>query len=207
MQMCVLVKLFLFIIFLLRFAYGGVFLMTAFLKIYPIRKIRNIPIYRLAYSIAMYRNISYRNPCIVIRIVSPDSCQYTALVSVELLIVFSLLRRVHLQHSVHNAIRLGEQQLPQQCRYVRVSDPTLDTLHTLPLCRNNNAYGACGVYVAFVKSLKADWRLRGMVITCVGGHGGCVWRPSPVLLVWCQWRICSEADCRPNDLAVSHSAF
>ncbi len=53
--------------------------MTAFLKIYPIPKIRNIPIYRLAYNIAMYRNISYRNPCIVIRIVSPDSCQYTAL--------------------------------------------------------------------------------------------------------------------------------
>ncbi len=205
MQMCVLVKLFLFIIFLLRFAYGGVFLMTAFLKIYPIRKIRNIPIYRLAtvsQCIAIYR---IATP--VSWYVSPDSCQYTALVSVELLIVFSLLRRVHLQHSVHNAIRLGEQQLPQQCRYVRVSDPTLDTLHTLPPCRNNNAYGACGVYVAFVKSLKADWRLRGMVITCVGGHGGCVWRPSPVLLVWCQWRICSEADCRPNDLAVSHSAF
>ncbi len=54
--------------------------MTAFLKIYPIPKIRNIPIYRLAYSIAMYRNISYRNPCIVMRIVSPDSCQYTALI-------------------------------------------------------------------------------------------------------------------------------
>ncbi len=77
---CVLVKLFLFIYLLLRFAYGGVLLMTAFLKIYPIPKIRNIPIYRLAYSIAMYRNISYRNPCIVIRIVSPDSCQYTALI-------------------------------------------------------------------------------------------------------------------------------
>ncbi len=70
---------YLFIYLLLRFAYGGVLLMTAFLKIYPIPKIRNIPIYRLAYSIAMYRNISYRNPCIVIRIVSPDSCQYTAL--------------------------------------------------------------------------------------------------------------------------------
>ncbi len=64
---------YLFIYLLLRFAYGGVLLMTAFLKIYPISKIRNIPIYRLA------RNISYRNPCIVIRIVSPDSCQYTAL--------------------------------------------------------------------------------------------------------------------------------
>ncbi len=70
---------YLFIYLLLRFAYGGVLLMTAFLKIYPIPKIRNIPIYRLAYSIAMYCNISYRNPCIVIRIVSPDSCQYTAL--------------------------------------------------------------------------------------------------------------------------------
>ncbi len=34
---------------------------------------------RLAYSIAMYRNISFRNPCIVIRIVLPDSCQYTTL--------------------------------------------------------------------------------------------------------------------------------
>ncbi len=70
----------LFIYLLIRFAYSGVLLMTAFLKIYPIPKIRNIPIYRLAYSIAMYRNISYRNPCIVICIVSPDSCQYTALV-------------------------------------------------------------------------------------------------------------------------------
>ncbi len=77
---CVLVKPFLFIYLLLRFAYSGVLLMTVFLKIYPIPKIRNIPIYRLAYSIAMYRNISYRNPCIVMRIVSPDSCQYTALV-------------------------------------------------------------------------------------------------------------------------------
>ncbi len=40
---------------LLRFAYSGVLLMTAFLKIYPIPKIRNIPIYRLSYSIEMYR--------------------------------------------------------------------------------------------------------------------------------------------------------
>ncbi len=47
---------YLFIYLLLRFAYGGVLLMTAFLKIYPIPKIRNISIYRLAYSIAMYRN-------------------------------------------------------------------------------------------------------------------------------------------------------
>ncbi len=46
---------------LLRFAYSGVLLMTTFLKIYPIPKIRNIPIYRLAYSIAMYCNISYRD--------------------------------------------------------------------------------------------------------------------------------------------------
>ncbi len=57
---CVLVKQFLFIYLLfiiyvlLRFAYSDVLLMTAFLKIYPIPKIRNIPIYRLAYSIAMY---------------------------------------------------------------------------------------------------------------------------------------------------------
>ncbi len=40
-------------------------LMTPFLKIYPIPKIRNIPIYRLAYSIAIYRiavswYVSYR---------------------------------------------------------------------------------------------------------------------------------------------------
>ncbi len=46
---------YLFIYLLLWFAYSGVLLMTAFLKIYPIPKIRNIPIYRLAYSIAMYR--------------------------------------------------------------------------------------------------------------------------------------------------------
>ncbi len=52
---CVLVKQFLFIYLLLRFAYSGVLLMKAFLKIYPIPKIRNIPIYRLAYSIAIYR--------------------------------------------------------------------------------------------------------------------------------------------------------
>ncbi len=39
---------------MLRFAYSGVLLMTTFLKIYPISKIRNIPIYRLAYSIAIY---------------------------------------------------------------------------------------------------------------------------------------------------------
>ncbi len=81
---------YLFIYLLLRFAYGGVLLMTAFLKIYPIPKIRNIPIYRLAYSIAMYCNISYRNPCIVIRIVSPDSCQYTALVSYLMSVVFKI---------------------------------------------------------------------------------------------------------------------
>ncbi len=56
---CVLVKLFLFTIFFLSFAYGVVFLMMAFLKKYPIRKIRNIPIYRIAYSIAMYRD-TYR---------------------------------------------------------------------------------------------------------------------------------------------------
>ncbi len=61
---------FLFIYLLLRFAYSGVLLMTVFLKLYPTPKIRNIPI---------YCNIPYRNPCIVIRIVSPDSCQYTAL--------------------------------------------------------------------------------------------------------------------------------
>ncbi len=79
---------YLFIYLLLRFAYSGVLLMTAFLKIYPIPKIRNIPIYRLAYSIAMYRNISYRNPCIVIRIVSPDSCQYTALVYIFCLLSY-----------------------------------------------------------------------------------------------------------------------
>ncbi len=74
--------IYLFIYVLLRFAYSDVLLMTAFLKIYPIPKIRNIPIYRLAYSIAMYtvsqyiqyHNILYRNPCIVMRIVSPDSC-------------------------------------------------------------------------------------------------------------------------------------
>ncbi len=52
---CVLVKQFRFIYLLLRFAYSGVLLMTAFLKIYPIPKIRNIPIYRLSYSIEMYR--------------------------------------------------------------------------------------------------------------------------------------------------------
>ncbi len=46
---------YLFIYLMLRFAYSGVLLMTAFLKIYPIPKIRNIPIYRLAYSIAIYR--------------------------------------------------------------------------------------------------------------------------------------------------------
>ncbi len=76
---------YLFIYLMLRFAYSGVLLMTAFLKIYPIPKIRNIPIYRLAYSIAMYCNISYRNPCIVIRIVSPDSCQYTAPINTSLM--------------------------------------------------------------------------------------------------------------------------
>ncbi len=65
--------------------------MTAFLKIYPIPKIRNIPIYRLAYSIAMYRNTSYRNPCIVIRIVSPDSCQYTALITTHNVLSRSLI--------------------------------------------------------------------------------------------------------------------
>ncbi len=52
---CALVKQFRFIYLLLRFAYSGVLLMTAFLKIYPIPKIRNIPIYRLSYSIEMYR--------------------------------------------------------------------------------------------------------------------------------------------------------
>ncbi len=72
-------NLYVFIYLLLRFAYSGVLFMTAFLKINPIPKISNIPIYRLAYSIAMYRNISYHNPCIVMRIVSPDSCQNTAL--------------------------------------------------------------------------------------------------------------------------------
>ncbi len=51
---CVLVKQFR-LFLLLRFAYSGVLLMTAFLKIYPIPKIRNIPIYRLSYSIEMYR--------------------------------------------------------------------------------------------------------------------------------------------------------
>ncbi len=40
---------------ILRFAYGGVLLMTAFLKINPIPKIRNIPIYQLAYSTTIYR--------------------------------------------------------------------------------------------------------------------------------------------------------
>ncbi len=37
--------------------------------IISIPKIRNIPIFRLAYSIKMYRDILYRNPCIVIRII------------------------------------------------------------------------------------------------------------------------------------------
>lgn len=37
-------------------------------------------IYCQAYSIAVYRNTSYRRPCIVIQIVSPNSCQYTLLV-------------------------------------------------------------------------------------------------------------------------------
>ncbi len=50
---------YLFIYLLLRFAYGGVLLMTAFLKIYPIPKIRNIPIYRLIYTpVSWY--VSYR---------------------------------------------------------------------------------------------------------------------------------------------------
>lgn len=38
-----------------------------------------IAIYRLACIISIYGEILNRNPCIVIRNVSPDSCQYTAL--------------------------------------------------------------------------------------------------------------------------------
>ena len=51
--------------------------MTVFLQLNYFK--RN-SIYRCSYSIAIYRNISYRCPCIVIRIVSPDSCQYTPLI-------------------------------------------------------------------------------------------------------------------------------
>ena len=51
--------------------------MTVFLKLD-----KKITIYRLitvSQYIAIYCNILNRNPCIVICIVSPDSCQYTAL--------------------------------------------------------------------------------------------------------------------------------
>ncbi len=56
---CVLGKQFVLIYLLLRFAYGGVLLMTAFLKIYPIPKIKNIPIHRLTVSQPLYRD-AYR---------------------------------------------------------------------------------------------------------------------------------------------------
>ncbi len=50
----VLVKQFLFIYFLLRLACGGVFLMTAFLKIYPIPKIRKISQYIALLTVSQY---------------------------------------------------------------------------------------------------------------------------------------------------------
>ncbi len=46
-------------------------------------KKENIAIYCLAYGIAIFRNTSYCNPCIVIHIISPDSCQHTALFTAD----------------------------------------------------------------------------------------------------------------------------
>ncbi len=43
---------------------------------------------RLAYSIAIYCDISYCNPCIVICNVSPDSCWYTALIAVNVYFMY-----------------------------------------------------------------------------------------------------------------------
>ena len=48
---------------------------------FPKIRLKKIAIYRLAYSIAIYCKLLNRNPCIMIRIISPDSCQYTALFS------------------------------------------------------------------------------------------------------------------------------
>ena len=56
-----------------------------FFKIFLIYfTLKKIPIYRLMHSIEIYCNILNRDPCIVIRIVSPDSCQYTALFHIHL---------------------------------------------------------------------------------------------------------------------------
>ncbi len=41
--------------------------------------LKKTAIYCLAYGAVIYRNISYRNPCKVMRIVWPGACQYTAL--------------------------------------------------------------------------------------------------------------------------------
>src|SRR4029434_9750258 len=46
---------------------------------FPKIRFVKIPINRLVYSIAVYHNILNRNLCIMIRIISPDSCQYTSL--------------------------------------------------------------------------------------------------------------------------------
>lgn len=53
---------------------------------------------------------------------------------------------------------------------------------------------ACECVGCICKSFKLDWRLRWTVIMGVGGHDRSIWRPSPVLLVWCKWRMCSEAE-------------
>lgn len=42
-----------------------------------IKLFEKVSIYRCAYSLAIYRNTSYRCFCITIRILKPDSCQHT----------------------------------------------------------------------------------------------------------------------------------
>ncbi len=83
----------LFICFSLRFAFGVVFLMTAFLKIYPISKIRNIPIYRLAYNIAMYRVPLYRDKYRIVRFLPIHSP--TNLAQFSLWVAFVFLSDMH----------------------------------------------------------------------------------------------------------------
>ncbi len=57
--------------FFLRFYCGVFFILTVLLKL----DWEKIATYRLAYGVAIYHNILYHNFCIMIRIISPDSCQ------------------------------------------------------------------------------------------------------------------------------------
>lgn len=73
-----------------------VYLCDSFLQLNFVLKITK---YIFNYGIAIYRNILYLTPCIVIQIISPGSCQYTSLLLTEFMLSYAKLFQTTFHYS------------------------------------------------------------------------------------------------------------